>query len=840
MRTLSLNRRHANLAKTMSVFAPKIILECGGVLVNRSNLIVRRDFMTMTNSHSHSPTVGTLPLESSGHSLNPGMGRYPIFIGISGKRIFDEDVNADRRIAEALAVRFAKLFSALDEALPETPKVVLTGAAFGADLIAAEAAIQAGGNWAVAAILPFDRQLFAEDFDSSFDSKRGEAWRTRYEEHANAFERIMHLSNAKVPLVLVRELPSLSVAADGFAPGDRLSKRSTAYDADYRRNHYEQVGQYIAETSTIMIAVMSSDEQPEASEANGGTARIAACRRAGCPDAAGVAVARRSAVLRSEWPEVKPLPAAYLWLMDPHREDGVGGFPVKVLPPLLDRSVDDIYAGHPGRDMAQEDETYIGPLRKCMNALRDERFRLPGIASSAYLVEARRLRASLKTARGFDRYNAAKTRKAGQANVAVAVDLTPIENVPIALNAERAQISSLQRKVNNYAKVGVDSLAVLFVVAVLIYEIFAKFFHDSWVGLGIYLFFLASIVGLALGERAMRWEAVAEDYRAVAEMLRVQRAWYSAGLKARVDREHLQGVDQDLAPIRICATTIIAWIFLRHGFQSAAVAPDWIHVRGASVQSRDLRDEKRPPPDWIGSQLWYFTTNGENREERAARIDTISWCLFVEAAILGLILWIWLKYPGVMSKFMDSSHIPWPTTAKLIDYDISIVAWLALAVALLLFRGSNYDFREGRWALLLTGVLGALTAICLAFAFADAGPLIGLLTQTTIPDASDPFKHVVTNAVIGALVVLYAIAGALRYRMEKLNIEAEALDYRDALRRFERAERRLARGSDPESGAPADEKTARRIVLELGSHALAENESWLKSRRERPLTPVVG
>jgi hypothetical protein len=30
------------------------------------------------------------------------------------------------------------------------------------------------------------------------------------------------------------------------------------------------------------------------------------------------------------------------------------------------------------------------------------------------------------------------------------------------------------------------------------------------------------------------------------------------------------------------------------------------------------------------------------------------------------------------------------------------------------------------------------------------------------------------------------------------------------------------------------------MVYELGRLALAENEAWLKSRRERPLTPVVG
>jgi hypothetical protein len=89
-------------------------------------------------------------------------------------------------------------------------------------------------------------------------------------------------------------------------------------------------------------------------------------------------------------------------------------------------------------------------------------------------------------------------------------------------------------------------------------------------------------------------------------------------------------------------------------------------------------------------------------------------------------------------------------------------------------------------------------------------------------------------------VVLYAIAGAMRYLMERLNIEAEALEYRDARARFELAERRLAPGSDPVSGAPADEEAAQRLVHELGRLALAENEAWLNSRRERPLTPIVG
>jgi hypothetical protein len=901
--------------------------------------------MTQTSSQAAPLPLQDLPLGNRNHSVPSAIQHYPILIGISGKRIFDENVKADCALAEALAVRFRTLFEALDEDLPETPKVVLTGAAFGTDLIAAETALQIGRNWAVAAILPFDRVLFEEDFHPSLDEKRGEQWRDRYLEHAHTFERVLGSSDKPNPRVLVRELPTLSIEDDGVAAGDRLSRQAAEYDKSYRRNHYEQVGQFIAEISPIMIAVMSSEEQPELSEANGGTARVVAYRRAGCPDAVGLAVARRSAVLRSEWPEVKPLPAGYVWLVDPQKDDCTGRYPVKVLPPLVDRSVEEIYAGHPGRDAAQEYESYVGPLRKLTNALRAWAFRLVGVDDSAKLAESRRLRASLPVARGFNRYNREKLQEAGPADAAVTVDLSPIENIPDALNLERAQISSRQRKANDHAKRGFYWLAGLFVFDVLIYEIFANFFHDSWVLLGCYLLVLAWIVVVAFWERWKLFGAVAEDYRAVAEILRVQRAWCSAGLKARVDREHLQGVDQDLAPIRDCAKTIIAWIFLRHGWKDGTPIRDWAHVRGTSVQPRDLRGEKKSPNDWIGSQLWYFIKNGEDREARAARDDAVSWCLFVASGVLGAVLLTWLVSDKAMSCFAHLSdkamsffahaaHIRLPSWAKAIGFDISCFLWAGLAVAAIKFRGLNHDFRQGWKALVLTGALGVFAAIFLALAFVSAGPLIVCLIhilehilvflhildpQTPTPDvhfavinavisvlvwaglavAAIKFRglnhdirqgtkafvltialgalaafflalafvsagplivrlihtleHIldpqtptpdvhfaVINAVISCLVVLYAVAGAKRYLMERLNIEAEALEYRDARRRFERAERRLGRGSDPVSGAPAEEEAAQRLVYELGCLALAENEAWLKSRRERPLTPIVG
>src|ERR1700688_4825932 len=124
--------------------------------------------MTETRSAAPAPSVqNSRVAPHAGAAPSVAAEHYPILIGISGKRTFDEaSPQADRALAEAIAARLRTLFEALDRDLPQSPKIVLMGAAFGADLIAAETALQMGPDWAVAAILPFERALFAEDFHS--------------------------------------------------------------------------------------------------------------------------------------------------------------------------------------------------------------------------------------------------------------------------------------------------------------------------------------------------------------------------------------------------------------------------------------------------------------------------------------------------------------------------------------------------------------------------------------------------------------------------------------------------------------------------------------------------
>ena len=83
--------------------------------------------------------------------------RVPLLIGISGKRMFDaKDGDEDRRLADDVWRRLDRVFTRLDEAFPSTPKILLTGAAFGADLLAAEAALARNKLAAAHGYLPSD------------------------------------------------------------------------------------------------------------------------------------------------------------------------------------------------------------------------------------------------------------------------------------------------------------------------------------------------------------------------------------------------------------------------------------------------------------------------------------------------------------------------------------------------------------------------------------------------------------------------------------------------------------------------------------------------------------
>ena len=348
--------------------------------------------------------------------------------------------------------------------------------------------------------------------------------------------------------VTERELPKLLAAP--AQEGEPRHERLTVEELQGRSNllrdeHYEQVGQFIAESAMIMIAVTKANEAADTTKATGGTNRIVAYRRAGY-DAIGAEVGRKSLILRRTIREPAAPPVRFVWLIDPSNTSAQfdpDDYPVTSLRPFFTHTTDENYA----------QATFAG----------------------AHAGLVRDLATSLLLVGRIDRFNA-RVATGGD----LVADIRPIEPGMLIGEIERVteMISERQVRTNRTSRWCFRLIAGFFIIAIFTFETFVKFFeHNPFVLLG-YLGILTLIGAVVWVAQANAWQPDAEDYRAVAEMLRVQSAWWSAGIDERVDREHLQGASPDLIPIRYAGTAIIAWLLLRCGWTIPQA--DWSKVRG--------------------------------------------------------------------------------------------------------------------------------------------------------------------------------------------------------------------------------------------------------------------
>lgn len=734
--------------------------------------------------------------------------------------------------------------------------MLLTGGAYGSDLLAASAALAAGNEWSVAIVLPYAASLYEYDF--ILDPNR----QTYHPDHKTFRALLSAATHGSGRRVIVREMPSLVTAAGYFAMDEELNKFIRPHDATLRREHYEQVGQFIAEAAVLLIAIMGADERPDLTQANGGTARVIATRRAGRPDRLGTDVAFRSAVVRNQWNDLLAPPGGYVWLIDPYDEVERRAPPVSVLPPLAHRrTVTEVFEGRPGLDMPEEPKPKAALARlvaQSIEYLDDRVATLSGLLSGRAPSSTRALRReSLHAAQSFDDFERLRQALGGvRRPAAVSASLDDQEDTIGYIVRLRAMIRGPQSHARQKVDSALRRVACLFVVAVLGLEIYAKFYQKSPVPLLVYVVMVTAIAVIVFVTRVQLWQPRSEDYRAVSEMLRIQRAWWACGLSDRVDREHLQGVDAELARPRDAMSAILNWSALRANWMPAKEqSPVWPLVRTVRAGERADRPRSRRvlaeaigstvPTDWIGEQIRYFARNQEDREQTVWKNETRTWLMFTVSGALAALVVLWLGDEAMgtaterwFERLAESPGHGW----------VSLVAWLpwvVLAIAMTCLRWHLRELR-GTTGVTATLIAGAFCAFGLAVTLNALGGPMHFVVHEMMSDSqlsyiASPGEMTERLAVV-VLVVLTAGAGAVHFHAEKRGYEAEAFAYRDALDKFERAEQAFAALVDPVSGVPvdADVARARELVRELGLLALRENETWLKTHRERPLSPVVG
>jgi hypothetical protein len=494
----------------------------------------------------------------------------PLIIGITGKR----DLNGKD---EAVRVAFREVFERLDSAFPNTPKILISALAQGADTIAAEeglrrsirhrAANTSGCSWTVVALLPFPLELYKEDFDQ-----------------ANA-DRLVQLCE-ELP---TRVLDPLRQPGQHFEPAPpyiwaELSRRPEG-NPD-RTAHYEQVGLHIADQCALLIAVMDREEPLGGI---GGTARILDYRVRGEIDASGRDIVRRSQILSRnllDRPQPRPAlvidlasldvpersPSGAIWLWEPYLPAAPGeayqsADIVKVRLTDRRRWFDRLW-------LAVEIEIFNTRIRK--------------IADTQWETE-------VEKRAGMD---------AGDTT-------SKLRRVRLALSL--VQSWNKQRLTRTAAL-----LAALFVFAVVALEIHIEF--DIALALYLYIIIFAVILGLYYNARLRRFQQYTENYRAAAEALRVQLAWWDAGLvgcEHRVERTYLSGSVGSLARVRIA---------VRHLIDSAVL--EW----------GDPKPMSGIDQQWIKGQIEFFRKRIEERRESLRLVERLSWLLFIGSFCAAVVL----------------------------------------------------------------------------------------------------------------------------------------------------------------------------------------------------------
>jgi hypothetical protein len=349
--------------------------------------------------------------------------------------------------------------------------------------------------------------------------------------------------------------------------------------------------------------------------------------------------------------------------------------------------------------------------------------------------------------------------------------------------------------------------------------------------------------------------------------------------------------------VRDAAQNIIMWALLTCPDKPPAI--DWTQVFAHDQWPEFTQDMPGStyPGDWIGNQYYYFRQREEQRHSKGQLFEVLSWSLFTTPGFLAVLLLMWFapgrKWPPVFDRLVEPGLIGQQIDSFL-HFASTLGAWSSGLMALVcLSAASGFWWIRGclrhQSARLLSIVVAVVAAILIFITvqFVAASiqqeaarelHLVYLLLAAlygvywlwkVLPDANAAragaaavglgaailfalalqagaarlaglnFEDTAKNMTMVLVVFLPALAGGLRFLSEKLAIEAEALSYREARHWFEHAAD-LLQALRPGNGDGAADERARNIIRRIGILALSENEAWLKSRRERPLSPVIG
>jgi hypothetical protein len=699
----------------------------------------------------------------------------PIVLGVVGHRCIPVDEESLQKLKSAVR----KIFEEFDEAYPNSPKVLLSSLAPGADQLAAEVALERS-LWSVRAPLPFEPDVYLGS--TSFHAKNDQKIVVPLSAAQETFKTLLHHSRTEwfvvpVPDGMDRPLIDWLRVAEG-PPSESADDRAVRWAC------YANAGGYIVRHSHTLLALW---DESIATAQPSGSAEIVRFQLGGVPP--------------TYYPEAESEPLGF---------DGDRG-PVIVIHTPSAAGTDDPAVGRRTiRVPSRKDEEYYGDIISCRVARRLSRLdrfkrRLGDVWGKDVAEDFAEYDQFLTICQAIDDFNVharrikpyhwASGRTYQQRMDGVEQDTArnfpsdqPDDGAPhkpalrdwyrrlLRVRETAAHLTGRLTPRHNFAT------PVLFVMLILWVACLHFYAHPVWntneperhspLLLGIFAF-LWPVMGLmVLWIWWFQWDDRRLDYRALAEALRVRQAWALAGLARSVTDSYLSQLRSEL-------------VWLRRTLQHLAPPPvfwkDYFDHLSVDRKEQRLREvEER----WVKSQ--------ESQHRKAKK---------PEHQKAGL-----LRRNG---------------------FRLVVAGWMLLSSPLLVAPA----WRAARDLLAQSGHAANSEATSV-----DGSPV---KSNQEVP--FDPVLPPNWLLVLGSLLII--AGGLCEAVCERRGHEQLAKHYDQIHVVFRGGARQLhaTLSQQPLAVARAQRIVrAQRIIEELGREALQENADWLVLRRSKPLELPLG
>jgi Ca2+/Na+ antiporter len=573
--------------------------------------------------------------------------RLPLVIGVTGHRdLRDEDLPRLEQEVAGIVSGLRRDYLGGD---PETPIIVLSALAEGADRLVARVALREGAR--LIAPLPLPLEEYRRDFEPGLKS-------------GNMAEFDALLSQAIAAPVMPLHASLEDIRADG-------KKRAEQYRA---------VGIFITQHCHVLLALWDGDDQDVAA---GGTAEVVTFKRGGIPLM--VSGSPRASLDASE---VGPV----IEIVTPRMKETTSAKEVAVRPwgrAIIDRHLGGLVRRSWHRVAAFFGHVFWRDVAEDRSKLSDaDRHELEVWENFAALVDL--------TAK-FNRDAAALERTTdGTTRLTQSIDYLFTDPAAAAADAD-AKGRAMQKAplwCRLYAMA--DTLAlerqlqfkrdwkVLFGVGFIAFGCFAMFTHAGyhWYALFLFAYLLAFVIGVFVYVRAAHRQDQERylDYRALAEALRVAVYWKLIGVGSRYLDAKFDAPGRDHADINPVGVIANAYPIK----QPSELA--WVKVCLRTLERLDKPEGDLPrridPVGhaiarrfWVHGQYAYFRRQGYRHNTFAERMQAWSDILVVLSAFVLVPILIWL----VLAKIEHHWHV----MGVEIDIPLIVVGLLPGAAAVL-------------------------------------------------------------------------------------------------------------------------------------------------------------